>query len=80
MRRGGRKADSPSIKIRDTAMFNNAIEFLKESKNEISRVVFPSRQEVIGATAVVILSVVVVSVFLGVVDAGLTAIMKAIIK
>ena len=53
-------------------MFNQAIEFVKESKTELGKVVFPSRQEVIGATVVVILSVVVVSVFLGVVDLGLT--------
>ncbi|HEX9861170.1 MAG TPA: preprotein translocase subunit SecE [Nitrospirota bacterium] len=64
----------------ENIMLNNAIEFLKESRNELGRVVFPSRQEVIGATAVVILSVVVVSVFLGVVDAGLSAMMKALIK
>ncbi len=57
-------------------MINESIEFLKESRNEISKVVFPSRQEVIGATAVVILSVIVVSAFLGVVDLGLSEIMK----
>ncbi len=53
-------------------MFNNAIEFLKESKNEISKVVFPTRQEVVGATLVVIVSVIVVSLFLGAVDLGLS--------
>lgn len=57
-------------------MLDKSIEFLKESKNELSRVVFPSRQEVTGATVIVILSVVVVSAFLGLVDNGLAAIMK----
>jgi len=55
---------------------DGSIQFLKESKNEIGRVVFPSRQEVIGATAVVILSVVAVSAFLGIVDLGLSRFMK----
>jgi len=61
-------------------MFNQAIEFLKESKDELGKVVFPSRPEVIGATVVVIFSVVVVSVFLGVVDFGLTQLMKEFFK
>jgi len=49
-------------------MFDQAISFLKESKNEIGKVVFPGRQEVIGATSVVILSVILMSLFLGLVD------------
>ena len=56
-------------------MLNRAVEFVKESKNEISKVVFPSRQEVIGSTGVVILSVIFVSVFLGLVDLGLSKLM-----
>jgi len=49
-------------------MFDQAISFLKESKNEIGKVVFPGRQEVIGATTVVIISVILMSLFLGLVD------------
>jgi len=61
-------------------MFNQTIDFLRESKNELGKVVFPSRQEVIGATVVVIASVVVVSLFLGVVDIGLSKLISNIIK
>jgi preprotein translocase subunit SecE len=60
-------------------MFNRAIEFLKESKNELSKVVFPSRKETISATIVVILSVIFVSVFLGVVDLGLSKLMSMLV-
>ncbi len=60
-------------------MFNQAIEFVKESKTELGKVVFPSRQEVIGATLVVILSVVVVSAFLGVVDLGLSRLISYLV-
>ena len=60
-------------------MFNQAIEFVKESKTELGKVVFPSRQEVIGATVVVIISVVVVSVFLGVVDLGLSKLISYLV-
>jgi preprotein translocase subunit SecE len=53
-------------------MFNQAIDFLKESKSELGKVVFPNRQEVQGATLVVIVSVAIVSLFLFVVDIGLS--------
>lgn len=73
----GRRIYGPVVKGSGSIiMINESIEFLKESKNEIGKVVFPSRQEVVGATVVVILSVVVVSAFLGVVDLGLSEIMK----
>jgi preprotein translocase subunit SecE len=49
-------------------MLEKSINFLKESKTELGKVIFPSRREVIGSTGVVILSVVFVSAFLGVVD------------
>ena len=49
-------------------MLEKSINFLKESRTELGKVIFPSRQEVINSTSVVILSVVVVSAFLGVVD------------
>jgi preprotein translocase subunit SecE len=60
-------------------MFNRAIEFLKESKSELSKVVFPSKSETISSTIVVILSVIFVSVFLGVVDLGLSKLMSLLV-
>ena len=53
-------------------MLEKSVNFLKESKTELGKVIFPSRQEVINSTSVVILSVVVVSVFLGIVDWALS--------
>jgi preprotein translocase subunit SecE len=60
-------------------MFNKAVEFLKESKTELGKVIFPTRRETISATWVVILSVVFVSAFLGLVDLGLSKVMAYII-
>ncbi len=60
-------------------MFNQAIEFLKESKNELSKVVFPPRNEIISSTIVVILTVIFLSVFLGVVDLGLSKLMSLLV-
>jgi preprotein translocase subunit SecE len=68
------------VKISGDAMFNQAIEFLKESKTELGKVVFPSRKEVISATTVVILAVIFVSVFLGLVDLGLSNLMAYLVS
>jgi preprotein translocase SecE subunit len=43
-------------------------------------VVFPTRKEVIGSTWVVIVSVLIASVFLGIVDMSLGKIMTAVFK
>ncbi len=46
--------------------------FLNEVKIEIKKVVFPTREELIGSTWVVIITVLIISLFLGIVDLGLT--------
>lgn len=61
-------------------MFNQSIEFLKESRTELGKVIFPTRRETIGATWIVIMSVVFVSCFLGLVDLGLSKLMAYIIR
>ncbi len=53
-------------------MLNKIKEFFKEVKIELKKVVFPSKDELIGSTWVVIITVIVISLFLGVVDLGLT--------
>jgi len=53
-------------------MINKVKEFLGEVKIEIKKVVFPSKDELFGSTWVVIITVLVISIFLGFVDLGLT--------
>lgn len=53
-------------------MLNKVKEFFREVKAEIKKVVFPSRDELIGSTWVVIITVIVISLFLGMVDLGLS--------
>ena len=53
-------------------MLNKIKEFFSEVKVEIKKVVFPSKDELIGSTWVVIITVIIISVFLGIVDLGLT--------
>jgi len=53
-------------------MINKVKVFLGEVKVEIKKVVFPSKDELIGSTWVVIITVLVISIFLGIVDLGLS--------
>jgi preprotein translocase subunit SecE len=53
-------------------MVNRAKEFFRDVKIEVKKVVFPTKEELIGSTWVVIITVIVISLFLGVVDLGLT--------
>jgi preprotein translocase subunit SecE len=53
-------------------MVSKIKQFFKEVKFEIKKVVFPTKDELVGSTWVVIITVVVISLFLGVIDLGLS--------
>ena len=55
-------------------MIKRIKDFLREVKIEIKKVVFPSKDELIGSTWVVIIVVLIISLFLGIVDLGLSKI------
>lgn len=58
----------------------NPIQFLKEAKAELAKVVWPSRKETIRITIAVVLLSVAVAVFLGIVDYGLTKLFEFIVN
>jgi preprotein translocase subunit SecE len=53
-------------------MVNKIKDFFRDVKVELKKVVFPTKDELIGSTWVVIITVIVISLFLGVVDLSLT--------
>ncbi|MHB8845461.1 MAG: preprotein translocase subunit SecE [Nitrospirota bacterium] len=61
-------------------MFKRISEFFQDVKLELKKVVFPTRKEVIGSTWVVIVSVLIASVFLGLVDMSLGKFMTTVFK
>jgi preprotein translocase subunit SecE len=61
-------------------MMNKIKEFFREVKIEIRKVVYPSREELIGSTWVVIITSIVISVFLGIVDLGLSKLVKIALR
>ena len=60
-------------------MLTKAFGFLAEVKAEVAKVTWPSRAEALGGTAVVVVVVLLMAVFLGVVDAILSKIVQGLI-
>jgi preprotein translocase subunit SecE len=55
------------------------VQFLKEVRTELKRVNWPLRKEVVGSTIVVIISVFILSFFLGVIDVTLQKLLTLIV-
>ncbi|MBM4293719.1 MAG: preprotein translocase subunit SecE [Deltaproteobacteria bacterium] len=54
-------------------------QFVIEAAQELKKVTWPSRKEALGATGVVLFLVVVISLFLGLVDFGLSRLVRTLI-
>ncbi len=59
--------------------FGSWIQFFREVKVELTKVTWPSKKQTIGSTAVVIVFVFVVAFFLGMVDIGLSSLIRLIL-
>jgi len=61
-------------------MITKAIQFLSEVKSEVNKVTWPSKKEAMGGTAVVLVVVFVMAVFLGLVDVLLSKIVEVLLN
>ncbi|MGZ6274523.1 MAG: preprotein translocase subunit SecE [Syntrophales bacterium] len=55
------------------------IRFLKEAKIELKKVTWPSPRQTLASTSVVIIVVIIVSIFLGIVDFGLSKAIRMVL-
>ncbi len=55
-------------------------QFLKESRAELKKVVWPTRADVVSSVKVVIISTVIIAIVLGLLDFGFTEAFRAIMK
>ena len=60
-------------------MITKAFGFLAEVKAEVKKVTWPTRTEALGGTAVVVVVVFLMALFLGIVDAILSKIVQSLI-
>ena len=73
-------AASPAgIKHKDNIIGKTA-QFLREVKVELKKVTWPSRKQTIGSTVVVIVLVMIISIFLGAVDLGLSSLIRVVLQ
>ena len=72
-------AGSATLKI-NNKYIDQALQFLREVKVELKKVAWPSRKQAMGSTIVVIMLVLLVSLFLGIVDIGLSSLIKAVLS
>ena len=61
------------------AILEKTRQFLSGSKAELKKVTWPTPKQTLASTSVVIIVALLVSVFLGVVDFGLTKIVKIVL-
>lgn len=61
-------------------MFNKTIQFVKESRDELKKVSWPERDEVSALTMVVLVTVIITSLFLWLVDSILMKIVSLVMK
>ncbi|MEE8382992.1 MAG: preprotein translocase subunit SecE [Thermodesulfobacteriota bacterium] len=60
-------------------MFEKFKLFLKEVKAELKKVVWPTRKDTIASTSVVVILVLIIAAFLGLVDFGLSRVIRLIL-
>jgi len=60
--------------------WEHLVRFLKEVRSEVKKVNWPPRKELVGSTIVVIVSVFILSFFLGVVDVTLQKLVTYVLK
>ncbi|NQT11001.1 MAG: preprotein translocase subunit SecE [Desulfobacteraceae bacterium] len=64
----------------DNNYLNKGLQFLREVKVELKKVVWPTRKQTLGSTLVVIILVMIIALFLGAVDIGLSSLARVFIR
>jgi preprotein translocase subunit SecE len=61
-------------------MYAKAVQFLRDVRSELRKVTFPSRAETLASTAVVIVVVFIVAIYLGIVDFILSLVIPYVLR
>ncbi len=62
------------------AFLDKAKQFFREVRVEMKKVTWPSRKETIASTSIVLITVFVVGFYLGIVDLGLSRLIKILLE
>jgi len=67
------------IKEKVKVIIRNVTQFLKEAKVELKKVTWPTPKQTLASTAVVIIIVFIVSIYLGIIDFVLAKLVKFVL-
>lgn len=73
-------ASKPTAGSGKPKFIDQSIQFLREVKVELKKVTWPTRKQTIGSTIVVIILVMIISVFLGMCDVGLSSLVRVVLQ
>ena len=71
--------DKPKTVAKEDNFVQKSTQFLREVKIELKKVTWPTRKQTMGSTMVVIILVAIISAFLGLVDAGLSSLVRFVL-
>ncbi len=72
-------AKVPAVKTKKN-FIDKSLQFLREVRVELKKVTWPSRKQTLGSTVVVIILVMIISLFLGIVDFGLSNLVRFVLQ
>jgi preprotein translocase subunit SecE len=76
-----RKAEpKTSIIERTSGVVDTVRQFLREVRVELSKVTWPTRKDTLASTSVVLIIVIIIAAFLGIVDLGLSKLMRLLLS
>lgn len=61
-------------------MWKESQQFLREVKTEVKKVSWPTRKDTINSTSVVLITVLLIALFLGLIDLGLSKIIGGLLR
>lgn len=62
------------------AWYDKAVQFFRDVRSELRKVTFPTRKETMASTAVVLVAVFAIAIYLGIVDAVLSFLISGILR
>ena len=74
------ESDSLNEAVMVQETYEKAVQFLRDVRSEVRKVTFPSRQETLASTVVVLAAVGIISVYLGIVDLVLARVLHSILR
>ena len=66
--------------MKSKKFFNKIINFIREAIAELKKVIWPSRKELKNSTIVVVFTIIIASVFIGLIDLVFTKILTLFMK